>query len=231
MTRGERRPPAVGYSPGMSTGTFIVTLFPCARCGAGAPARRHGCRRVWALAARRLSVPSVFASGVRSSGPSAGQRQGARGLGRRRGCTRCDGWLAGAIPGALDRGGAGRAAPGGGAGGPGGTAGGGVRGGRRGGRAGAGRRRDRHQPVRPGRHGGRRRRVGQCRRRRALRGRYPGAPRRAERGVAGVRDGPAQRASTTLPTPPASPLPLPASAGSARWSARRSPSRAGCGAS
>ena len=39
-----------------------------------------------------------------------------------------------------------------------------------------------------------------------------------------------RRASTTLPTPQVR-LPLPARRASARWSARRSPSRAGCGAS
>ena len=77
------------------------------------------------------------------------QRAGARGLAR-------------------VRRGAGGAAAGGDAGGPGGAVGGGVRRGRRGGRAAAFCRRHADEPVRPGRRGHDRRRVGQHRRRAGL---------------------------------------------------------------
>ena len=71
--------------------------------------------------------------------------------------------------------GAGGAAAGGHPGGPGGAAGGGVRGGRRGGRATAPRRRHPHEPLRSGRRGYCRRRVGR-RRRHARAPRHPVGP-------------------------------------------------------
>ena len=89
MTGGERRPPAIGYSPGLSMGTFTVRLFPVSapvdRDGgggalvvtAGSPerSREHwiaeeqaALRRVTVLVARAAPPDQVFTAVTEEAG-------------------------------------------------------------------------------------------------------------------------------------------------------------------